>query len=123
MPRGLVPPWRPEASESEHLISLTINDERNGLVYSNFNIETNPEERTKIKNILLEKLKLDTAYNDVNNYYKALQIHKFIICPPGNGKDTHRMWESLYFGAIPVVEDSVMNRYFSRFFPIVLIND
>lgn len=123
MPIGLVPPWRPEASESEHLISLTINDERNGLVYSNFNIETNPEERTKIKNILLEKLKLDTAYNDVNNYYKALQIHKFIICPPGNGKDTHRMWESLYFGAIPVVEDSVMNRYFSRFFPIVLIND
>ena len=46
-----------------------------------------------------------------------------MICPPGNGKDTHRMWESLYFGAIPVVEDSVMNRYFSNFFPVVLISD
>lgn len=123
MPIGLVPPWRTEASESEHLATLTIDAERIGLVYSNFNIETNPEERIKIKNILLEKLKLETPYSDVNSYYKALQTHKFVICPPGNGKDTHRMWESLYFGAIPVVEDSVMNRYFSNFFPVVLISD
>ena len=41
MPIGLVPPWRSEASESEHLLQFTLNDERDKLVYSNFNTETN----------------------------------------------------------------------------------
>ena len=31
---------------------------------------------------------------------------KFIACPRGNGTDTHRFWESLYRGSIPVVKRS-----------------
>lgn len=33
--------------------------------------------------------------------------YKFIAAPRGNGIDTHRFWESLYRGSIPVVESSV----------------
>ena len=29
---------------------------------------------------------------------------KFVISPEGNGVDTHRHWESLYCGAIPIIE-------------------
>lgn len=123
LPIGLVPPWRSEASETEHLKQFTITDNRDKFVYSNFNIETNPEERTKIKQIISDRLNIKTVYNDVSDYYKALQTHKFIICPPGNGKDTHRVWESLYFGAIPVVEASAMNSYYAKNFPIILIDD
>lgn len=54
-------------------------------------------------------------------YYEELQKHLFVICPPGNGKDTHRVWEALYFGAIPIVEDSEMYRYFSKLFPILIV--
>ena len=28
---------------------------------------------------------------------------KFNICPPGNGVDTHRFWESLMFKTVPIV--------------------
>jgi hypothetical protein len=33
--------------------------------------------------------------------------YKFIAAPRGNGIDTHRFWETLYRGSIPVVESSV----------------
>jgi hypothetical protein len=32
--------------------------------------------------------------------------YKFIACPRGNGTDTHRFWETLYRGSIPVVKKS-----------------
>ena len=37
-------------------------------------------------------------------YQEALQSLYFCCCPMGNGFDTHRFWESLYFGAIPIVK-------------------
>jgi hypothetical protein len=32
-----------------------------------------------------------------------LLTHRFVLCPPGNGVDTHRMWEVLAAGSIPIV--------------------
>lgn len=34
-------------------------------------------------------------------YYQAR--HRFVAVPRGNGVDTHRLWESLYRGSIPIV--------------------
>lgn len=36
-------------------------------------------------------------------YASLVGEHRFVICPRGNGKDTHRFWEALYRGAIPIV--------------------
>ena len=30
--------------------------------------------------------------------------YKFILCPPGNGPDTHRIWESLIHKTFPIFE-------------------
>jgi hypothetical protein len=38
---------------------------------------------------------------------------KFIACPRGNGTDTHRFWESLYRGSIPVVKESLWSNSIS----------
>jgi hypothetical protein len=39
--------------------------------------------------------------------YKQLsERFKFVACPRGNGLDTHRFWETLYRGSIPIVEFS-----------------
>ena len=35
---------------------------------------------------------------------------KFIACPRGNGTDTHRFWESLYRGSVPVVKKSLWSK-------------
>ena len=39
-----------------------------------------------------------------SNYSEDLSIYKFILSPWGNGIDTHRIWETLYSGSIPVVK-------------------
>jgi hypothetical protein len=38
-------------------------------------------------------------------YRKKLSMSKFVISPPGNGIDCHRTWESMYFGAVPIVRE------------------
>ena len=39
-------------------------------------------------------------------YRKKMLEFKFIACVRGNGIDTHRLWETLYRGRIPLVEKS-----------------
>jgi hypothetical protein len=48
--------------------------------------------------------------------------HRFVLCPPGNGVDTHRMWEVLLAGAIPVVLRSQAMTPFESL-PILFVDD
>ena len=40
------------------------------------------------------------------NYAALMQKYRFVLCPRGNGVDTHRFWEALYRGAVPIVVKS-----------------
>jgi len=37
------------------------------------------------------------------NFLRQIRAHHFVICPRGGGIDTHRLWETLYEGSIPIV--------------------
>lgn len=39
-----------------------------------------------------------------NEYYKTLSQFYFNVCPMGNGFDTHRFWECLMVGTIPIIK-------------------
>jgi hypothetical protein len=39
---------------------------------------------------------------------------QFIACPRGNGTDTHRFWETLYRGSVPVVKRSAWSQSISK---------
>jgi len=57
-------------------------------------------------------------------YLKRLAAHQFSACPRGNGIDTHRIWESLYLGVIPVVERSALSEHWRGCgMPLVLIDE
>lgn len=43
------------------------------------------------------------------DYYGRISRHKFVAAPRGNGIDTHRVWEALYLGCIPIVEKSALD--------------
>jgi len=54
------------------------------------------------------------------NYYKLLAEFRYVLCPRGNGIDTHRLWETLYSGSIPIVEQTEWSSYFiSHGLPII----
>lgn len=109
---------------SKTMKKYLINVQRNKLVFVNFNSGTNPLQRNFIKNLISEQCPsvVDNPITGIEEYTKHLQQHIFSICPPGNGKDTHRMWESIYYGCIPVVEKSNMNDFFATLFPILVVD-
>jgi hypothetical protein len=43
------------------------------------------------------------------DFYAALLKTKVVICPFGSGKDTHRVYEALFYGAIPVIKTSFLD--------------
>jgi hypothetical protein len=47
---------------------------------------------------------------DTNDYFKLISNYKFILVMEGNGFDTHRLWEVLYQGAIPILIESSWSR-------------
>jgi hypothetical protein len=58
------------------------------------------------------------------NYAGISSRYRFIVCPRGNGIDTHRFWETLYRGSLPIVENSEWANYFkSHGIPMVVVDD
>lgn len=43
-----------------------------------------------------------SSNEDLHKFWEGISSSKFAICPPGNGPDTYRVWESLYHGTIPI---------------------
>jgi len=56
------------------------------------------------------------------NFLRKIRAHHFVLCPRGNGIDTHRLWETLYEGSIPIV--IYENNYrLVKDLPILFINN
>lgn len=80
--------------------------EKENKMYLNFNSNTNFSEREN----LYEKfeaqnwVKIQNSNLSKEDYYKELSKFQFSLSPWGNGIDTHRVWESLYAGSIPITK-------------------
>ena len=53
-----------------------------------------------------DKLEINRDRLSPHEYAEISSKFRFIACPRGNGIDTHRFWESLYRGSIPIVKVS-----------------
>ena len=73
-------------------------------VLSSFHEQTNPAVRPHARQVF-EKSRFgyDGFQWKLGEYREELRRTKFVMCPPGNGHDTHRTWEGIYLGAVPVV--------------------
>lgn len=93
------------------------------LLYNNFSLHTFPTERGKVYEIFKDKPYCVTASRKPYiEYLRDLAGSKFVLCPRGNGLDCHRVWESLYMGAIPVVKSSASDSLFDNL-PVLIIDD
>ena len=88
-----------------------------------FNI-TNPQ-RIKIKKNI-SKLKICDETKGWNSYFyrRILSNYMFVICPEGNGIDTHRLWEALYLKTIPIIKKNKISPFLQKAnLPILILND
>jgi hypothetical protein len=98
------------------------NFKKNNLIYANFNIRTNPKERSHCANCISRhnvKINSPTKFKE---YIDSLSKSYFSISPNGNGVDCHKTWESLYLKTIPIVTKSINSVQYKNL-PIVIIDD
>lgn len=73
-------------------------------IYMNFTVQTNVQKRRECADIFETDPRVVIRTNlSVGEYYADLRQSKFVLCPEGTGIDTHRVYESILCGAIPVV--------------------
>ena len=103
----------------------TLPDIKTNLAYYNFSLEGEHRwhQRIKCREALCKnkfKWNETTSFGD---YLNKLKDYKFCFSPPGNTLDCYRMWECLYLKVIPVCERNELTEYYSKLFPIVLVDD
>lgn len=98
----------------------------NRLLYVNHRVETYPSVRQKVYDQFSQNswatVKHPYSSSENDQYRLDLLDHKFILCPRGNGIDTHRIWEALYCGVIPVVIRHETHRLLEGKLPILFVD-
>jgi hypothetical protein len=135
IPLGLTNPTNESAahlifgnhSHLEEAISIAQPKRFKASYYANFSLRTNFEERDKVKKILE---KIDSPFtepliSDIGRieYLKSLRQYDLVICPAGNGVDTHRIWETLYMGGTPAVLANPIINPLVADLPVLVLQD
>lgn len=119
--------WFKEINKKGKIMNkLKENKNFKNLLYINHNINTNRKEREEPYKIFNDKnwVTLQKGFNgeDYNRYIDNIYNHKFILCPEGNGIDTHRTWECLYMNTIPIEKININNKYYTNL-PILFVKN
>jgi hypothetical protein len=144
IPEGLQPSYDSKTGDQgyeiavlkETILNQIENTEPKNFIYANFNIGTNPIHRLPIKNLCIELDFIDwdetvnfSTYENYNNYdslkhfYTKISNYRAVVCPLGHGLDTHRVYETLYCGRIPITFDFKLYEKLYYRYPVIYLDD
>jgi len=96
------------------------------LLYLNCSIQTNKIERSACYQALIRNSWVTSVLHpnifNFEEYIDNIHGHTFVACPSGNGIDTHRAWETLYLGCIPIERKNFNNKFWNDL-PFCFINE
>lgn len=125
IPIGIANPEWWCGDENIMMQASKINADRAELIYANFTIWSHVQSRQLCQNAMWRNG--ITLYNGGMSFLEHLAMMRksyFVVCPIGNGIDTHRMWEALYMGCVPIVERTTHSMAFAPpNLPIMYIDD
>ena len=100
--------------------------EKKSWLYANF--QTYTLERFYLKSQLgarSESQDWITFFNEakpIEDYFRDISEHRYVMCPDGNGIDCFRTWETIYLGSIPIVKRSRVTEQLSDL-PVLIVDD
>ena len=125
--------WFPEIGKKEQLNNLARapRPAPSSLCLANFSLSTNRAVRSACARVARAELGpyatsqvCETlppcTFVSYRSFLQEILRHKFVLCPEGNGLDTHRQCETLYLGRIPVVTRSAAIEAFASL-PMVIL--
>jgi hypothetical protein len=100
------------------------------ITVSNFSIETYPSVRSKLHKLVSRLDYIQSASPNMSSlgrfeFLENIFHANMVVVPRGNGRDTHRFWEALYLGAVPIVveKDLPGNIFKTGHLPVVLLKN
>jgi len=84
-------------------------------VLTNFHLAMDSPPRRKVLREHVYKCVKDTKWMvwlpsmSREEFWMQCKDKVFVLCPPGNGPDTHRAWEVLMLGRIPIIQQLTIN--------------
>lgn len=97
-------------------------EERPYEIYMNFTMVTNMDKRNECYLIFKDSDKVTKKQNcSIEEYYNDLCKSKYVLCPEGTGIDTHRVYESILCGAIPVVLRNSLSHMYEKL-PVCILD-
>jgi hypothetical protein len=122
IPIGIANEKWPHGNKDVLLKVINENNEKKKLVYSNFDITTNYDKRYNTLKIISTHSYIDFENTKLmfEDYTRKLSTYKYVISPPGNSVDCHRIWESIYLGVVPIVEEHPALDYYKDL-PILFV--
>jgi hypothetical protein len=98
-------------------------EEKNELIYVNFKLHHHSERPICLNYFkLVDWASIEPQLIPQEDYYKKAKNFKYSVCPRGTGIDTHRIYESLLFGVIPIVKSGELDDLYNKL-PIVIVKD
>ncbi len=111
-------------SNFKKVMNKQIPKSNNNLVLCAFNPTTNPERNNILELSSKNKLINFLRFSSHQEFLVEVSKHKFNLCPEGNGIDTHRFWESLIVGTIPIVKNNYLIKNFESIgVPCYVLNE
>jgi hypothetical protein len=109
-------------ADTINTIDISVNPTK--LIYSNFNIETNPTARQHCRNICdnIKGVTVDESRIPYKKYLERILDHKYVISPEGSGVDCYRHWESLFLGRVPIIKHGLLDELYNNL-PVLIVDD
>ena len=143
IPLGIANNYCVITTKIRHIKSVDTKKSRSKLLYINHRPVTYPVERQPLLDTFTQResrgetwftigsnrrgqtaIDLGGASDEsvILSFLNEMVDHKFVLCPRGNGLDTHRLWEALYSRTIPITRYEEGHRNFTDL-PILFIKD
>lgn len=105
------------------VMARQIGRPKKGLLYVNFQPHT--EERLYLRDHYWRNSWPGVTVKKncpVEEFWRDVAEHEFILCPAGIGLDCYRTWEALYLGSTPILKAGVFASHFSTY-PVAIVDD
>jgi len=104
------------------LESPSLNDNELA-IYANFDWKTAPRHRKRLFRLCSKFPHIVRGTVEISKegrlrYLREMRDCGLVLCPRGNGMDTHRFYEALYVGAIPIVLKSSYSSRLAKFYKL-----
>jgi len=92
-------------------------------VYVNFQTQTGLERPSVLNKCTSIGLVNKCRWINFQTFINELGQHLFAVSPESNGIDSSRTWDALYTKTIPIVKKSILTTFYSKIFPMIVLND